>query len=222
VTVVQLDARLRKLMSSEPIFTRADTVCGGKGWRVYELTEKVCDVGAYHESLLSMRDVPVATIVTAYEHTDGRTLILAAPQALFFGDTMDASLIPPAQLQSHGLVVDTCLKQFSKGKSLHGIYVPERDLFHSEGCILYLPIRLPTDAEMDTSEWVWLTSEDEWNPYSTHFDEAERVFDRVDPQIYPQNITMIMVVIVSLVKPHPETIVCRCMRPLWLADGGRV
>jgi hypothetical protein len=47
------------------IDTRADTVCGGKGWRIYELTEKVCDVGAYHESLPSMRDVPVATIVTA-------------------------------------------------------------------------------------------------------------------------------------------------------------
>jgi hypothetical protein len=69
-------------------------------------------------------------------------------------------------LQLHGLVVDTCLKQFSKGKSLHGIVVPENNItipFHPEGCISYLPIHLPTDAEMDASEWVWLMSEDNWN-----------------------------------------------------------
>jgi hypothetical protein len=123
VTVVPSVVQQRRLKSSvltlliatKPIDTRADTVCGGKGWRVYELTEKVCDVRAYHESLPSMKDVLVATIVTACDDADGRTLILVAPQALFIGDTMDLSLIPPAQLQSHGLVVDTCLKQFSKG-----------------------------------------------------------------------------------------------------------
>jgi hypothetical protein len=43
---------------------------------------------------------------------------------------MEESLLNPNQMRSHhGVVVDTCPKQFSNGKLMHGIYVTKDDLF---------------------------------------------------------------------------------------------
>ena len=76
----------------------------------------------------------------------GETYILVYGQSLFFGEALEVSLVPPNQLRANGLVVDDVPKQSTKGKSLHGIYVPEKDLtipFSMRGMMSYIPVRLP-------------------------------------------------------------------------------
>jgi hypothetical protein len=58
---------------------------------------------------------------------------------------METSLIPPAQLWNYGITVDVVPKQYSDGKSLHGIHHPDEDIFipfHMHGCISYFSTRL--------------------------------------------------------------------------------
>ena len=75
---------------------------------------------------------------------------------------MEHSLVPPAQLWAHRITVDVVPKQYSDGKSLHGIHHPDADVF------------IPFHSEIDNCRWVTFTSESEWQPYSDHFAEAER------------------------------------------------
>ncbi|MGH7954899.1 MAG: hypothetical protein ACREOZ_02945 [Gloeomargaritales cyanobacterium] len=103
--------------------SRADTVCAAATFVPLEITEKVCDVGGFHESFQSVKNVPVATTATAYDHGDlQETLILVFHQSLYFGPSMENSLISPNQLRENGVVVDTCPRQYTNGNSMHGLY----------------------------------------------------------------------------------------------------
>jgi hypothetical protein len=108
--------------------TRADTVCAGSTFVLYETTGKVVDVSGFHDSLESIKGIQVGTCVTAVGLKD-RTIIASFPQSLYFGDSMETSLIPPAQLWNYGITVDVVPKQYSDGKSLHGIHHPDADIF---------------------------------------------------------------------------------------------
>ena len=155
---------------------------------MYEDTGWVCDVGRYHDALPALQAVPISTNITVYDHPDGVTYIFAAGKSLFIGDSMMHSLLSPVQLQNNGLVVDTCMKQFSNGCSLHGIYLSDNDVvlpFHVSGCTSYLPIQLPTDHEIDNCEWIWHTdTDDEWDPSSDKWHDAENAYSS-----YKQNLT---------------------------------
>ena len=85
------------------IDTRADTICAGKNMRPIELTGKSCDVSGFHSNLNKMTDVPIATVATATAWTDevsGMTYLLVFHETLYFGASMEHSLINPNQLSS--------------------------------------------------------------------------------------------------------------------------
>jgi hypothetical protein len=108
-----------------------------------EPTGKLVDVEGFHQSMEPVRNIPVATTATAVD-LENKTVILECPQSLFFGNTMENSLIPPAQLWDHGLAVDVVPCQYSDGRSLFGIHVPDDDTyipFKLYGCISYIPTR---------------------------------------------------------------------------------
>jgi hypothetical protein len=114
------------------------------GWRppphlvLHEVTEDTADVSGFLDSLGKAQDVPIGTSCTAWDAPWGQTYILAFPQSLFFGEQLENSLMPPNQLRANGLVVDDCTKQFSNGKSLHGIHLPDHDItipFRLQGTI---------------------------------------------------------------------------------------
>ena len=112
------------------IDSRADTICCGKTFRMTEQTERIADVTGFHDDLGILKEIPIATCCTAIDHPQlQETLILVCHESLYFGNGMKDSLISPNQLRAHGLVVDTCPKQFSGGQSMHGIYIPDEDLF---------------------------------------------------------------------------------------------
>lgn len=159
------------------IDTRADTFCAGQTFLLHEATGMVVDVGGFHPSLPVVKDVPIGTVITAYDTPEGETIILSVHQALFFGASMEHSLCQPNQFREHGLIVDTTPKQYTNGKSLHGMYIPDQELhipFELFGCLSYFPTRLPTPDEIDTCRWAHLSSDGEWDPYSNHFASSER------------------------------------------------
>jgi len=63
------------------------------------------------------------------------TIIGVFYECLYFGDQMEDLLINPNQLCANRLIVDTCPKQFSIGKSLHGIYNAKEDFFYLSRCM---------------------------------------------------------------------------------------
>ena len=161
------------------IDSRADTACCGKGWKVLYYTGQVVNVSSFHDSFEEIKDVPIAACYTTYDHPEGHTYVLIANEALFFGDTMEHSLIPPAQIWNNGLLCDITPKHCSNGKSIFGIMDQTSRVhlpFQLHGCIAYLPTRLPQANELDNFENFVLTSDAEWNPYSTIFAEQERPF----------------------------------------------
>jgi hypothetical protein len=112
------------------IDSRADTICCGKTFRMTEQTERIVDVTGFHDDLGVLKEISIATCCTAIDHPDlQETLIVVCHESLYFGNGMEDSLISPNQLRAHGLVGDTCPKQFLGGQSMHGIYIPDEDLF---------------------------------------------------------------------------------------------
>ena len=137
------------------IDTKADTVCEGSTFELHENTRKIVHVFGFHDSLGS-KDVPVGTCITAVDLAN-ETIIAVFPQSLYFGKSMENSLLPPAQMWNHGMVVDVVPKQFSSGKSFHGIYHHDEGIiipFSLHGCMSYIPTRLPSESEKNSCGWV--------------------------------------------------------------------
>jgi hypothetical protein len=92
---------------------------------------------------------------------------------------MKTSLLPLQQICDNGLICEPMAKQFTQDKSLHGIYDDRTGVtlpFQLHGCISYLPIRLPTEEELNNCKQIELTSDCEWNQYSKHFIDLEQTF----------------------------------------------
>ena len=92
---------------------------------------------------------------------------------------MEHSLISPMQLRHYGLQVDQTPRQYDK-HSIHGIAFPQDDdhslviPFHLHGCISYFSSRVPTDDdEMQNCQYIYMTEDATWDPYSDKFRQAE-------------------------------------------------
>jgi hypothetical protein len=71
--------------------------------------------------------------------------------------------------------------QFSGGKSMHGIYVPDKDIFipfQMHSCISYFALCLPTNEELATCRCITFISELKWDPYSPTFAQEEEEYAR--------------------------------------------
>ena len=160
--------------------SRANTICAGSAFQLLEAMDQETDVSRFHDLLRTMSHVPIGTLAMAYDHPGlQETVILIFPQSLYFGKSMEHSLLSPNQLQMNGLVMDTCLRQFSTGESIHGIYDPTEDLyfqFQMHGCISFLPTWLLTNGELEKCCYLYMTSESEWEPYSNIFQEVDHPF----------------------------------------------
>jgi hypothetical protein len=164
------------LRAQAEIDTCVDTLCAGSTFILFETIGKVVDVSGFHDSNEAIKNIPVGTCITKINLED-ETIFASFPQSLYFGDTMKTSLIPPAQLWDFGITDDVVPKQYSDGKSLHGIHHPDSNVFipfHLYGCISYFLTPLPSDKEINQCWWITFTSDAEWQPYSDHFSKAEK------------------------------------------------
>ena len=110
--------------------SQADTMCARSAFQLLEVTDQETDVSGFHNSLRTMLHVPIRTSAMVYDHLGLQEMvILIFPQSLYFGKSMEHSLLSPNQLHVNGLVVDICPRQFSTGESIHGIFDPMEDLY---------------------------------------------------------------------------------------------
>ncbi|KAL7568191.1 hypothetical protein ACA910_020883 [Epithemia clementina (nom. ined.)] len=80
------------------IDSHANTTCFGKGWIIESYMGQVVNVDDFHKSFDTLRNIPIATASTAFDHPDGQTYILTAHKGLDFTSSMEHSLLPPAQV----------------------------------------------------------------------------------------------------------------------------
>jgi len=160
--------------------SHADTCVAGPNTVILEYTDQMVSVSAFSDQFEVMKDIPIGTAATAYDDpNDGTTTILVIHQALLMNDVVQTTLLCPNQLRSHGLIVDDVpvhLSHHSQPPSTHSIYVPIDDFripLSLSGVISLIETRTPTQDELDTCQWVTLTSEANWNPHSATFQENE-------------------------------------------------
>jgi hypothetical protein len=163
--------------------TRADTICAGKAFVCLHYSGRIVDIGGFHNDLGPLTGIPIARVATAYDAPSGDTFIIAANEALFFGKHLEHSLLSPQQISDNGLRCDPLPRQYN-ASSIHGISDPVTNStlpFALHGCISYLPVRLPTEQELQTCQYIELTSELPWNPYDSRFQLQETAFVNQTP-----------------------------------------
>jgi hypothetical protein len=88
------------------IDNRADTCCAGRNFRPLEFTGMTSSVSPFHEGYMAMQDILIATCASAVDLTNGTTVILIVNKALYFGESMEHSLINPNQIRVTGILVN--------------------------------------------------------------------------------------------------------------------
>jgi len=83
----------------------ANTTCAGSNCVVLAYTNHVVDVFGFHDSLGTMKAVPIATVATVATECNGNDVILVLHEALYFGDKMHHTLLSVNQACSFGTEV---------------------------------------------------------------------------------------------------------------------
>ena len=79
--------------------SRSDTCCAGNNWRLLSMTRQLCDVKGFKNSYKTTTNVQVGRATTLVVHDNGTVCILILSELLFFGKSMDQSLIKPNQIK---------------------------------------------------------------------------------------------------------------------------
>ena len=138
--------------------TRADTICARQNFRPISLTGMTCEVHGFHDSFNTVPNVPVAQVATAFIHpTTHETFILIINEALYFGSTMDHSLINPNQIRSYGISVsdDPYDKSRPFGIDHEDIFIP----FQTKGSAVYFDSFVPSDSDLERCRHIMLTDD---------------------------------------------------------------
>lgn len=156
----RIDARfISKLQKSRPhsLFERtaldshADTSsCAGSNATATELTGEKFDVYPFSEDLPSIKEIPIATVLTIWESSStGAVWGLVLHKTLYLGDRLQVLLLCPNQVRAAGRKVQVVPVQFD-ATLRHSISVPGRIELPMElhGVISYLSTRKPTDKEV--------------------------------------------------------------------------
>ena len=157
--------------------TRADTICCGVNWRMLEPTGQCCDVRGFHESFDAVKDIPVASAATAITDENGVTYILVVNEALYFGSTLDHSLINPNQIRHFGIPVsdDPYDPNRELGIDHEELFIP----FLTKGSTIYFESRVPTTHELEHCTYIVLTDDAiEWDPNNIEMSSNRPYGDR--------------------------------------------
>ena len=152
--------------------THADTGCASSHVRIIEYTGQIaCSVSGFSTELPSINQIPIINGAAAYDHLDtGEVFIIALNQHLYLGDKIENTLVCPNQCHYNNVTIDDVPMHLSP-TSTHSIYFAANDIqlpLKLEGCISYLDIQYPTNDELENCQWLQLTSEREWDPYSSN------------------------------------------------------
>lgn len=153
--------------------SHADVTCVGKHAKILEVFEgRVYNVQPFNDSYSPMTNVRTVNAAFTYECGDGQCYVIEVGQALDFSQSMEHSLLCTNQARINRVIVDDVPKSLDlRGTSTHSIIFPDEGedgislplLMH--GSVSYLPVRHPTDVELDECKRLTLTGLDEpWDP----------------------------------------------------------
>ena len=147
----------------------ADTGCSGKHSYVEEFIEgKTVTATGFTSALGSMKDLPMANVVYAYDTKDGATILLEYNNTIYMGSDMDDSLCNPIQLEENNVRVDLRPKAYYPSESGAQSITFSNDFsipIDYDGVLPCISIRRPTAHELATCERLQLSSKYDWDPY---------------------------------------------------------
>ena len=182
---IKMSMRLISALGKKSVFfnrteldSHADTCVCGKNCVMLEDSGVTVNVSPFTNEYASIKNVPIGTCATSLELENGEVLVLIIHQALFFGDRLPFTLLNPNQLRDNGITVEDVPRQFNEN-SRHSIIVPPaggEELvipLQLNGVISFINTRRPTQKELEENVYVELTSPDDWEPYSAHYEKRE-------------------------------------------------
>ena len=157
----------------------ADTCCLGSNFLLIHDTQRRCSVMPYNAKYDPLPDVKVISGATAYTHPDSNlTYILWIHEALYFGTTMEHSLLNPNQLRHNGVLIQDNPYHPRKNMNIEAYTANDEEIFiplFSKGVDIYFESRTPTSHELDSCPHVHLTNvNQEWNPAEIVFPNGNK------------------------------------------------
>ena len=110
--------------------------------------------------------MPIATVATVWsDPLTGRGYVLVIHEALYFGRSMNHSLINPNQLRHYGVIVHDNPYERDPSRAM-GIDIDDTDRipFSSQGSMIFFRTRYPDDNELDMYPHIVLTNDKPWDP----------------------------------------------------------
>ena len=92
-------------VAKNEIDTKDNTICSGTNWRILSASGQCYDVYGFHDNFKGVEDVTITRVSTGICDVHGRMHILIINQALYFGISLDHSLINTNQIRHFGIMV---------------------------------------------------------------------------------------------------------------------
>ncbi|KAI2496598.1 Reverse transcriptase (RNA-dependent DNA polymerase) [Fragilaria crotonensis] len=144
--------------------SNADTCCLGKNFIVLQATYRTADVYAYDSSIKPLENVPIVIGATAYDDpASGQTFILVFNESLYYGNSLDHSLINPNQLRAYGIPFWDNPYDQARPLSIevdNDLSIP----LCTSGTKIYFRSRVPTVTELAECTHLHVTSPSPWDP----------------------------------------------------------
>ena len=134
-------------------------------------TSEVCSVSPFLSDYGVQDDVQICTAATAFDTSDGETIILVFGQGLWFGERMDRTLINPNQCRHFGIQI--CDDPMDPHREL-GITMDDEYFIpmSMDGTTCGFVSRCPTVEELESSRTFILSDEQHWDPHHVSFDNG--------------------------------------------------
>ena len=150
--------------------SHADVTVAGKHAKILSYVDgQTCTVHPFHEGYKPKKNIKVVNVAFAYDSDDGVTYILVVNHCLDFTQDMNHSLFCTNQLRANNIIVEDTPKCYDlNGTSRQAIIIPDQNILlplHMHGPTTFLPVRYPTDTELQECERIELTSMSGWDPY---------------------------------------------------------
>lgn len=170
--------------------SHADTCGVNNVVKILEYHGQEVEVSGFAITMKPLTNIPIVKAAIAYDcPKTGETVILIINQALYFGNQLSHILLNPNQLRAYDIRVD--IPRHLSKTSAHAIIIEQEKFnipLNLKGIISYFDARTPTDDEIMNCQHIILTSDQDWNPNSSTFEELEIDSKEVDINIKAFNI----------------------------------
>ena len=162
-------------ISTNEMDSHADTCVAGKNWSVLSYTDVVCEVTPFTDEYESIKEVPIVTACTVWtDQNTGKEYLLVGEQFLWFGTSLDHSLLNPNQIRANYLKVQDNPFEADSGISAvtnhnDDVFIP----FDATGTIISFESRVPTEEEKQSLPIIHLTA-DHWDPENVTLSKVSR------------------------------------------------